>query len=94
MQWVVSDIQNSIGRNAVSKIYYLGTPRTDPEVSSSCIDLAQKLVPHYLHTFLDVQIRPTLSTLFTFTLNCLAASEIMPKRSAAGFWVGPTNPLI
>ncbi|MCJ1247252.1 hypothetical protein MMC30_004466 [Trapelia coarctata] len=63
-----------------------GNPSNDPEAARSCIDFAEKLIPSYLDTFFDPRLRSILPDFFVFTLQCLTAAEIMPKRSAAGFW--------
>ena len=62
----------------------LGEPSSDPEVASSGIDLADKMVPHYLDCMM---ITENIQTLFDFTLKALTVAEIMPKRAAAHFWV-------
>jgi hypothetical protein len=64
-----------------------GNPGSDPEVARSCIDFAEKLVPNYLDLLFDHRLQSTIPAFFTFTLECLTAAEIMPKRSAASFWV-------
>jgi hypothetical protein len=64
-----------------------GDPTVDPEVASSCLDLAEKYIPRYLQTFFHSRAQTQLPTLLTFSLRCLTAAEIMPKRSAANFWV-------
>jgi len=65
----------------------LGDPSNDPEVARSCIDFAEKLVPNYLDVLFDPRLQSTVPAFFMFTLQCLTAAEIMPKRSAASFWV-------
>lgn len=66
-------------------IIYLmgGEPSSDPEVASSGIDLADKMVPHYLDCMMSAQ---NVQKLFDFALKALTAAEIMPKRAAAHFW--------
>ncbi|SLM38968.1 Importin-beta, N-terminal domain [Lasallia pustulata] len=61
-------------------------PTNEPEVASSCVDLADKLMPRYLNIFLDPQVQRSMRNLFIFALRCLTAAEILPKRSAADFW--------
>lgn len=56
----------------------------DPEVNSSGIDLAEKMIPRYLHSMIRVQ---NIEKLFETTLVCLEAPDLMPKRAAAHFWV-------
>ncbi|CAD6563862.1 MAG: hypothetical protein ASARMPREDX12_000112 [Alectoria sarmentosa] len=60
-----------------------GEPSSDPEVASSGIDLADKMVPHYLDCMMSAH---NVQKLFDFTLKGLTAAEIMPKRNAAHFW--------
>ncbi|KAF6223554.1 hypothetical protein HO133_000397 [Letharia lupina] len=60
-----------------------GEPSSDPEVASSGIDLADKMVPHHLDCMMNTQ---NIQGLFDFTLKALTAAEIMPKRAAAHFW--------
>ena len=59
----------------------------DPEVASSSVELANKMIPRYLDVFLYPQCIDSIKTLFEFALGCLDANEIMPKRAAAHFWV-------
>lgn len=61
-----------------------GEPSSDPEVASSGIELADKMVPHYLDCMMSAE---NIQKLFDFTLKALTAAEIMPKRAAAHFWV-------
>lgn len=42
------------------------------------------MVPHYLDCMMSAQ---NIEKLFDFALKGLTAAEIMPKRSAAHFWV-------
>lgn len=62
-------------------------PTKEPEVASSCIDLADKLIPRYLNTFSEPEVHGAMPDLFNFALRCLTAAELLPKRSAANFWV-------
>ena len=62
----------------------LDEPSSDPEVASSGIDLADKMVPHYLDCMMSTQ---NIQKLFDFVLRAITAAEIMPKRAAAHFWV-------
>ena len=59
-------------------------PSSDPEVSTSIIDLVDRMVPQYLRTMMNT---PNIQVLFDFILRALTVPEIMPKRSAAHFWV-------
>ncbi|KAL9021034.1 MAG: hypothetical protein Q9185_001702 [Variospora sp. 1 TL-2023] len=61
-------------------------PSTEPGVSASCIDLAAKYIPHYLHIFLHPQCQQHIANFITFTIRCLAGHEIMPIRASAFFW--------
>ncbi|KAI4246998.1 MAG: hypothetical protein L6R40_001663 [Gallowayella cf. fulva] len=61
-------------------------PTTEPEVASSCLDLATKYIPHYLHTFLDPQSRNHISNFIRFINQSMLCPELMPRRSAAFFW--------
>ena len=70
---------------------YSGDPTNDPEVASSCIDLAEKLLPRYLNTFFNPQVQESIPILLNFAIQSLIATEVLPKRSAATFWVSPFN---
>ena len=61
-------------------------PTVDPEISSSCLELASRFIPHYLHTFLDAHCQGEVANFILFTTRCLVSQEIMPRRSAAFFW--------
>ncbi|KAL8972694.1 MAG: hypothetical protein Q9183_000412, partial [Haloplaca sp. 2 TL-2023] len=61
-------------------------PTVDPEISSSCLGLASRFIPHYLHTFLDARCQGEVANFILFTTRCLMSQEIMPRRSAAFFW--------
>ncbi|KAL8907382.1 MAG: hypothetical protein Q9207_001432 [Kuettlingeria erythrocarpa] len=61
-------------------------PSNEPEVSASCLDLAAKYMPHYLHTFLDPRCREHLPGLFIFSIRCMTCQEVMLRRAAANFW--------
>ena len=74
--------------NDVELTFRADNHENDPEVASSCIDLAEKLIPRYLQIYLAPSIRSTIPSLFSFTLTCLTGTAILPKRSAAAFWVG------
>jgi len=67
-------------------------PTKDPEVASSCIDLTTKLLPRHTDLLLNPHLQSPVNDLFTFTLRCLTSSEILPKRSAASFWVRLPSP--
>ncbi|KAL9030625.1 MAG: hypothetical protein Q9196_001281 [Gyalolechia fulgens] len=64
----------------------MGNPADEPEVSASCIDLAAKYIPHYLHIFLHPQCREHVPNLIMFALQAMICQEIMPRRCAAFFW--------
>ncbi|MCJ1394195.1 hypothetical protein MMC18_007073 [Xylographa bjoerkii] len=61
-------------------------PAGDPEVASSCIELAGKLIPRYLDIFFESQLQSMLPNFFAFSMQCLISPEILPKRSSASFW--------
>lgn len=61
-------------------------PSNDPEIASGVIDLAEKTVPHYLRNMMSM---PGIIDFLDFALASLSAHEIMPKKSAAHFWVSP-----
>ncbi|KAI4282403.1 MAG: hypothetical protein L6R38_002955 [Xanthoria sp. 2 TBL-2021] len=62
-------------------------PANEPEVSSSCIDLASKYIPHYLHIFLlNPQYRNPVNDFMLLTIRSMQRQEIMPRRSAGLFW--------
>ena len=56
----------------------------DPEVATSIIELAQKMMPRYLHNMIRVQ---NFEKLCDFSLQCLDGPDILPTRAAAYFWV-------
>ncbi|KAL8913434.1 MAG: hypothetical protein Q9171_001727 [Xanthocarpia ochracea] len=61
-------------------------PANEPEVCSSCITLASKYVPHYLHIFLDPRYRDHFINFILLTIHSMQCQEIMPRRSAGFFW--------
>ncbi|KAI4165730.1 MAG: hypothetical protein LQ342_000673 [Letrouitia transgressa] len=61
-------------------------PTLEPEIASSCIELAEKFIPYHLNVFLDLRYRDEVPGLFEFTIRSISCREIMPKRSAALFW--------
>ena len=63
-----------------------GNPSNEPEVSSSCIMLASKMLHHHLEAYIAPSNSSQIHILFEFTLACLHSNEIFPKRSAAEFW--------
>ena len=62
-------------------------PNKDPEVASSCIDFAHKMTINYLKLFSAPEVPELGAQLFQFILICLTGTEVLPKRSAANFWV-------
>ena len=76
------------GKGNFELMFWSGNAGNDPEVASSCIDLTERFIPRYLQVFLSPNVRNTVPSLFSFSLTCLVSTEIMPKRSAAVFWVG------
>ena len=63
-----------------------GNPSNEPEVASSCISLASKMLNHHLEAYIAPSNSSQIHILFDFTLSCLLSNEIFPKRSAAQFW--------
>ncbi|KAK4697316.1 hypothetical protein P7C71_g757, partial [Lecanoromycetidae sp. Uapishka_2] len=63
-------------------------PSSDPEVASSSIALANKMIPRYVTCMTKV---PNIDKLFNFALMGLQAPETMPKREAATFWMGSSE---
>ncbi|KAL8782535.1 MAG: hypothetical protein Q9213_005300 [Squamulea squamosa] len=61
-------------------------PTNEPEMASSCIDLALKYIPHYLHIFLNSQYRNHVVNFLLMTIRSMQSQEIMPRKSAASFW--------
>ena len=74
-------------RSRISLITEIDDPTNDPEVASSCIELAGKMISRHLDIIFDSRLRAMLPTFFSFTLQCLTTVEILPKRSSASFWV-------
>ena len=81
-------------RNTVTYSTLLGNPTTEPEIASSCIDLAAKMIPRCLDVFLHPQCADSTPMLFIFAIRCLETTEIMPKRAASQFWVSLDTILI
>ena len=77
----------TVGEMCSADLNLAVNPTNELEVASSCVDLADKLMPRYLNIFLDLQVQGSMPDLFIFALRCLTATEILPKRSAANFWV-------
>lgn len=66
----------------------LGDPSVDPEVASSCLDLVEKYFPSYFNTILgNHEVALEFTKILVFSIISLMKSEIMPRRSAARFWV-------
>ncbi|KAL8794878.1 MAG: hypothetical protein Q9195_002590 [Heterodermia aff. obscurata] len=82
--------------NAASKIWNLvlnlikkspsKAPIIDPEVIASCINLAEKMIPHHLRSFFGPESLSILPEFFILSLESLVTPEIMPKRAAGSFW--------
>ncbi|KAL8710953.1 MAG: hypothetical protein Q9220_004552 [cf. Caloplaca sp. 1 TL-2023] len=64
----------------------LNIPSNDPELSSSCMDLACIYIPRYLHSFLDPRCQARIGGLILFTIRSMVCQEIMPRVSANAFW--------
>lgn len=62
-------------------------PHQDPEIAQNCVDFLSRLVPRYVNVMVQFEPSELLQGLLIFTLKCLAGGDILPKRSAAGFWV-------
>ncbi|KAL9072773.1 MAG: hypothetical protein Q9161_003314 [Pseudevernia consocians] len=82
-EFTIKSAASAILNNLLNIINLMGEPSSDPEVASSGIDLADKMVPHYLDCMM---ITENIQKLFDFTLKALTVAEIMPKRAAAHFW--------
>ena len=67
-----------------------GDANKDPEIASSCIDFAQKIATGYLKLFSTPEVQERAPQIFRFIIACLMGTEILPKRSAASFWVSHT----
>ncbi|KAL8692278.1 MAG: hypothetical protein Q9218_002671 [Villophora microphyllina] len=61
-------------------------PSNEPEIASSCIELASKYIPYHLHVFLDPRCQGQVSQFIEFTIQSIRRQDIMPRRSAALFW--------
>ena len=68
-------------------ILFLVQRADDPEVAQSCIDVLISLLPRYAHVLLTFQPFQNVEMILGFTIQCLHGSDILPKRSAANFWV-------
>ena len=69
-------------------INQLCQPSNDPEVAQGCVDvLTAVLSSQHAHIFLNLQPPSLVEEMLNFTLACLQGSDILPKRSAATFWV-------
>ncbi|KAL8946115.1 MAG: hypothetical protein Q9222_007443, partial [Ikaeria aurantiellina] len=64
----------------------LDNPINEPELSSSCIDLATNYIPNYLHSFLSPQCQCQIGGLVLFTIRSMISHDIMPRISATAFW--------
>ncbi|KAL8657900.1 MAG: hypothetical protein Q9226_001450 [Calogaya cf. arnoldii] len=62
-------------------------PSNEPEVTSSCINLATKYIPRYLHIFLlNPQYGDHVINFMLLTIRSMQCPEIMPRKSAGVFW--------
>ena len=66
----------------------LDNPSCDPEASTAVIDLVERMIPQHLSSMMNTE---SIQVLFDFILKALTTPEIMPKRSAAHFWVRHTS---
>ena len=71
-------------------IQALGEPRQDPPVAQNCIDVCERLFPHYAVTLLDAPAEQ-VSLVLGFTLSAIEGPDPMPKRSALAFWATLTK---
>ena len=74
-------------QHVCSLILFLVQRADDPEVAQSCIDVLASLLPRYAHVLLNFQPFHNLEKMLGFAIQCLHGSDILPKRSAANFWV-------
>lgn len=70
--------------NSMHANFDIDGPSIDPEVASSGIALATKMIPRFLTCMLKA---PNIEKIFDLSLRSLQAPDIMPKREAASFWV-------
>lgn len=75
-------------QHTLSLMRRLGTPANDPEIAQNCIDFFGRLIPRYMNIMLDTSVKGYLEEMFLFTIQCLNGQDVLPKRSAASFWVG------
>ncbi|KAL9579114.1 MAG: hypothetical protein Q9203_006837 [Teloschistes exilis] len=61
-------------------------PSSEPEIASSCIELASKYIPYHLHVFLDPRCQDQVGMFIEFTIESIRCHDVMPRRSAAFFW--------
>jgi hypothetical protein len=62
-------------------------PGHDPEIAQDGIEFLNRLLPKYLHMFLNHQPPNALEFMFMFTLKALAGNDPLPKAAACDFWV-------
>ena len=74
-------------RHVCNLIQNLDQPADDPEVAQSCIDILTSLLARYAHLLIAFQPLLDIERVFGFVVQCLGGSDILPKRSAASFWV-------
>lgn len=79
-------VLNDIGTSEAADVE-ADHPSNEPEIASSCIELASKFIPHHLHVFLDPRCQGQVGTFIEFTIESIQCHDIMPRRSAAFFWV-------
>ncbi|KAI9791969.1 MAG: hypothetical protein M1816_003238 [Peltula sp. TS41687] len=82
----IDDEAKALLGHVVNFVHQSSDPQHDPEVAQNCVDLLSRLVPRYVNVMVGFEPQNLLQDLFIFTLNCLAAGDILPKRSAASFW--------
>jgi hypothetical protein len=67
----------------------LGDPAEDPELAQTLVEVAENLIKTHLGHLLALGDN-AVAQMFNFTLMALRGSDVLPKRSAATFWVGFT----
>lgn len=77
------DDVSGIYQSVVGLIRTLGQPKADPEVAMGCIDIATRMIPHFLHLLLQANV----AILLDFVLVNTEEPSTLPKRAACNFWV-------
>lgn len=84
----------AVCQQAASFIKQLGTPRNDPGVAASCIDVLCRLLPYYTAVLFDESspLAPSLQTILDFSTQAIEGQDPFPKRSALDFWTRLIKP--